>query len=140
MLLRTTSGFQHRALFKASARTCQARLCIDRTNKHCFSSDCRQQKRSVGGQFHHRDHPPWISHCGTAGMGSNTACSASSKLSEIAEVPAGCEEEEELLQALTSIPLITKAIVRPSPGSDNRVDITVSVALHLDVTIIDGCL
>lgn len=34
------------------------------------------------------------------------------------------------MQALTSIPLITKAIVRPSPGSDNRVDITVLAAQH----------
>jgi len=133
MLLRT-GGFpagQHKALFRTSARTC-ARFSIYRTYSQCLSSDYRQQDRSGGGQFH-RYHPPWISRCGKAGMGSNTACSASSK-SEIAEVPTGCEEEQQLLQALTSIPLITKAIVRPSPGSDNRVDITVSVARPLIVS------
>jgi hypothetical protein len=56
-------------------------------------------------------------------MGSSTAAAAA-KADEIPEVPSGCEQEEQLLQALTSIPLITKALVRPGVG--NRVDITVS--------------
>lgn len=60
-------------------------------------------------------------------MGSSTAAAAS-KADEIPEVPSGCEQEEQLLQALTSIPLISKALVRP--GAGDRVDITVSRSIE----------
>lgn len=69
---------------------------------------------SVGTRkFHHR----------TAAMGSSTASPGAKISSEIPQVPADCEQEEQLLQALTSIPQITKAIAR---ANGQRVDISVS--------------
>jgi hypothetical protein len=67
-------------------------------------------------------------------MASSTkACEASAKPStEIPEVPAGCDQEQQLLEALTAIPLITKAIARPDASSSGqRVDITVGPGLHV---------
>lgn len=64
---------------------------------------------------------------------STTACAAAAKPSaEIPEVPAGCDQEEQLLQALTAIPLMTKAIARPDASSSGqRVDITVGTYLRV---------
>lgn len=67
-------------------------------------------------------------------MASSTlACPAAAKPSaEIPEVPAGCDQEEQLLQALTAIPLMTKAIARPDASSSGqRVDITVGTYLRV---------
>lgn len=65
--------------------------------------------------------------CPAAPKAAEAAGSTASKPAEIPEVPAGCEEEEQLLQALTSIPLISKAIVRPGGAAGGeRVDVTVS--------------
>lgn len=54
--------------------------------------------------------------CNQALVGGNTEHPSANMPNEIPEVPSGCEDELQLLQALTSIPLINKALVRPAGG------------------------
>lgn len=98
---------------------------------------CSAQVRGIAAQ--HRSTSSAAPITATAPLTANTSsnmgptrmtCNASPTANHagiVEEVPAGMERESELIEALTSIPLISKAVCRPSSNpSAIGVDITVS--------------
>lgn len=64
---------------------------------------------------------------------------ASAAPADIAEVPTNMETEVQLMEALTSIPVINKAIARPSASCKAGVDLTVSLCPECSVRTFHQC-
>jgi hypothetical protein len=128
LLQRATSAAHHRALLTARStagyRKVKPALTRFSTSISAAALPLPNHTNSTASD-HLACTPTFPSYHRKAAMASSTACAASTKAVEVPEVPAGCEQEEQLLQALTSIPLITKAVARP--GTGKHVNISVSM-------------